>query len=139
MFKFFIRRSRPKVRRKKSILAGFGRRNYLKYKEPARELVLRRVEYFNNIYNFSYGRISIRNQRSRWGSCSKKGNLNFNYKIVLIPEKLADYIVVHELCHLGEFNHSPNFWALVARTFPDYQKIKQELRNPEIFRVPPLK
>ncbi len=135
MFKFFIRR---RVRRKKSILAGFGRRNYLKYKEPARELILRRVEYFNSIYNFSYGRISVRNQRSRWGSCSKRGNLNFNYKIVLIPEKLADYIIVHELCHLKEFNHSKNFWALVAKTFPDYKKIKQDLRNPEIFHTPPL-
>lgn len=132
MFQFFIRRSRPKVRRKKSILAEFGRRNYLEYKEPARELVLRRVEYFNSIYNFPYGRISIRNQRTRWGSCSKKGNLNFNYKIVLIPEKLADYIIVHELCHLKEFNHSKRFWALVAKTFPDYKKIKQDLRNPEI-------
>lgn len=132
MFQFFIRRSRPKVRRKKSILTGFGRRNYLEYKESARELVLRRVEHFNNIYNFPYGRISIRNQRTRWGSCSKKGNLNFNYKIVLIPEKLADYIIVHELCHLKEFNHSQRFWDLVAKTFPDYRKIRQDLRNPEI-------
>ncbi len=69
------------------------------------------------------------NQRTKWGSCSKKGNLNFNYKIALMPEKIADYIVVHELCHLKEFNHSRKFWNLVVKIIPDYLEIKKELKN----------
>ena len=104
------------------------RRRYLKYKETAREFISRRVGYFSNIYGCTVNRISVRDQRTRWGSCSRKGNLNFNYKIVLIPEKLADYIIVHELCHLKEFNHSKRFWALVGQTLPDYAEIRRELR-----------
>lgn len=105
------------------------RRDYLKYKEAARALVRARIKYFNQIYGFKVGRISIRNQRTRWGSCSKKGNLNFNYKIALIAPHLADYIIVHELCHLREFNHSKRFWALVARAVPDYLCARQELKK----------
>lgn len=110
-----------------------GRRKYLKYRETARALVLGRLEYFGEIYQVPYQRISIRNQKTRWGSCSKRGNLNFNYKIALIHPKLADYVIVHELCHLKEFNHSQNFWDLVALTFPDYLEVRKELRNPQIF------
>ena len=105
------------------------RREYLKYKNRARELVKERLKYFNQFYGFEYHRIAIKKQRTRWGSCSKKGNLNFNYKIALIPQKQADYILVHELCHLKEFNHSQNFWNLVAQTFPDYKKIRKEIRG----------
>ena len=84
---------------------------------------------FNQIYGFQYNKINIRNQKTRWGSCSKKGNLNFNYKIALLPEKYADYIVVHELCHLKEFNHSRSFWNLVARTIPDFRERKKRIKN----------
>lgn len=104
-------------------------REYLKYKEQARELAKRKIEELNLAYGFSYDRISIRNQKSRWGSCSRKGNLNFNYKIVHLPEKYLDYIIVHELCHLKEFNHSKRFWDLVAETIPDCKKIRKEFRN----------
>lgn len=103
--------------------------NYLKHKEQARALAHHKVAHFNTIYNFPINRIAIRNQKTRWGSCSRNGNLNFNYKIALIPEPLADYIVVHEICHLGEFNHSKNFWDLVARTIPDWKKKREELRR----------
>ena len=82
-----------------------ARVSYLKYKETARALAKSRIEYYNTLYGFIFNRISIKNHKSRWGSCSKKGNLNFNYKIALLPEALADYVIVHELCHLGEFNH----------------------------------
>ncbi len=103
---------------------------YLKHKEDARFLVEKRIIEFNKFYNFSYKKISIRNQRTRWGSCSKNGNLSFNYKIALLSPKMADYIIVHELCHLGEFNHSRNFWSLVEKTIPDYKEIRQALRRP---------
>jgi predicted metal-dependent hydrolase len=103
------------------------RREFLSYKEAARALALSRLEHFNAAYGFSWERVSIRNQKTRWGSCSKKGNLNFNYKIALLPPPLADYIIVHELCHLGEFNHSDRFWRLVGRTMPEYRAFRDEL------------
>lgn len=117
---FFKLRSRS--RRKPSA-------TYLKHKEEAREFVRARLEYFNTFYNFKWKRIAIKNHKSRWGSCSKKGNLNFNYRLVLLPQHLADYIVVHELCHLEEFNHSERFWALVERTIPDWRKRRAELQK----------
>lgn len=103
--------------------------NYLKYKDSAREFAIGRIEYFNKLYGFKFNKISIKNQKTRWGSCSKKGNLNFDYKIVLLPQRASDYIVVHELCHLKELNHSSRFWDLVAQTIPDYLEIKKELRK----------
>ena len=74
------------------------------------------------------GRIAIRDQKSRWGSCSRKGNLNFNWKLIMAPPEALDYVVVHELCHLYEFNHSPRFWALVEAQMPDYEAWKKWLK-----------
>jgi len=102
---------------------------YAKYKAAALVLAERKVAHFNVHYGFTFNKISIRNQKSRWGSCSKKGNMNFNYKIALLPESLADYLVVHELCHLGQFNHSQKFWDLVGETIPDYKERKAALRR----------
>jgi len=115
---------------KRPTLALVG--SYLENKNQARDLVIRKIEHFNRFYQFGFNKISIRNQKTRWGSCSRRGNLNFNYKIALLPEKLADYIIVHELCHLKEFNHSRNFWSLVARTFPDYRELRRELKRYEL-------
>ncbi|MES2470822.1 MAG: M48 family metallopeptidase [Patescibacteria group bacterium] len=103
------------------------RGDYQKYKGPALEFVRNKLEKFNSMYGFTYNKISIKSQRTRWGSCSRKGNLNFNYKIMLLPEKLAEYIVIHELCHLGEHNHGKKFWELVARAMPDYKEARREL------------
>jgi predicted metal-dependent hydrolase len=105
------------------------RGDYRKYKEQALALVRDKITQFNEHYKFVFNQISIKNQKSRWGSCSRKGNLNFNYKIALLPEDLVDYIVVHELCHLGEFNHSANFWNLVAETMPDYKEKRARLKR----------
>ena len=76
------------------------RNHYLKHKNQALELVIARVNFFNNIYKFNFNKINIRNQKTRWGSCSTRGNLNFNYKILFLSEKARDYIIVHEICHL---------------------------------------
>jgi hypothetical protein len=114
---------------KNKLLHRRSKIEYEQNKKQAFNLIKEKLENFNDFYNFSYSRISIRNQRTRWGSCSKKGNLNFNYKLIFLPEKLADYIVVHELCHIQEFNHSRNFWNLVAKTFPDYKSIVKELKK----------
>jgi predicted metal-dependent hydrolase len=106
-----------------------SRGEYLKYKERARDLAKRKLEEVNQFYNFAFYRISIRNQKSRWGSCSRKGNLNFNYRIVHLPENYLDYIIVHELCHLKQFNHSKDFWSLVSEKIPDYKEIRKKIRN----------
>jgi hypothetical protein len=98
-------------------------------KEAARKVILARVEELNTHYGFRYGRIAIRSQRSRWGSCSKKGNLNFNYKIVELPQELMDYVIVHELCHLSEFNHSRAFWFLVSKRIPNHRTLRTALHN----------
>lgn len=105
---------------------------YLQYKEQARKLAYERIEHYNAVYRFTINSISIRNQKTRWGSCSKKGNLNFNYKIALIPQELSDYIIVHELCHLGQFNHSAKFWKLVAQTIPHHLALRKELKKNHI-------
>jgi predicted metal-dependent hydrolase len=102
---------------------------YKKHKEAARALVHEKLAYWNQFYGFTYGRVSIRNQRTRWGSCSARGNLSFSYKIALLPQELADYLIVHELCHLKAFDHSPTFWSLVGEAIPDYAKHRQKLRK----------
>lgn len=102
-------------------------------KEAARALVHNRVAHFLKYYGLEHGisvsKIAIRNQRSRWGSCSKKGNLNFNYKIVFLSPEQQDYIIVHEICHIKEFNHAKSFWDLVAETIPDWKKLRGELKK----------
>ncbi|PIP28060.1 MAG: metal-dependent hydrolase [Candidatus Moranbacteria bacterium CG23_combo_of_CG06-09_8_20_14_all_35_22] len=114
---------------KKTNLPSATRKDYLQYKKLAREIAQKKLEYFNQYYNFKIGKISIRNQKTRWGSCSRSGNLNFSYRIIYLSENLCDYIIVHELCHLGEFNHSKNFWDLVQKTVPEYKKIRKEIKK----------
>lgn len=104
-------------------------KHYTEHKEQARSLIVGRIEHYNQHYNFTYNRVAIRNQRRCWGSCSSLKNLNFNYKILLLPEHLQDYIVVHELCHLAELNHGKRFWALVAQQMPEYQTAIVQLRS----------
>jgi hypothetical protein len=111
------------------VFAGAVKKDYRVFKGQALILAQKRIEYFNKIYGLKFNKISIKNQKTRWGSCSIKGNLNFNYKIALLPERLADYIIVHELCHLKEFNHSPKFWSLVFKMVPDYLEARKELKK----------
>ncbi|KKQ82313.1 MAG: hypothetical protein UT05_C0002G0019 [Parcubacteria group bacterium GW2011_GWF2_38_76] len=105
------------------------KKEYGEHKARALNLAQERVEYFNQFYGFTYNRISIKNQKTRWGSCSRKGNLNFNYKIATLTPLLADYLIVHELCHLKEFNHSKRFWSLVAEQIIDYKLRRNELKR----------
>ena len=112
-----------------NILRQGSRQDYLDNKNKARELIQERLDYFNQFYNFKYQRFSVRDQKTRWGSCSKKGNLNFNYHLIYLAPAIRDYIIVHELCHLKEMNHSPRFWNLVAKTAPNYMQRRKELKN----------
>jgi len=109
------------------------RASYKHYKEEARKVTTALVESYAEKYEFSYRRIMIRNQRTRWGSCSVQKNLSFHYKLLFLPENLQEYLVVHELCHLKEMNHSPRFWNLVAEILPDYDIRKKELHH---IRIP---
>jgi len=105
------------------------RRFTTKKREQARRFVAERINYFNGFYNFKINRIAIKNTKTRWGSCSEYGNLNFNYKIIYLKPHLADYLLVHELCHLGELNHSKKYWGLVKKTIPNYFAVNKELRK----------
>jgi len=108
------------------------RRFTVEKREQARNFVESKISYFNKFYNFNINRVAIKNQKTRWGSCSSKGNLNFNYKVMYLKQELADYLIVHELCHLKELNHSKRFWALVYKTIPNYDKINKELKKTPI-------
>ena len=111
----------------------FSHKDYLENKDNALALVNERFRFYNKVYGFSFNKVYIKNQKTRWGSCSCKQNLNLNYKIVFLSQKHQDYIIVHEMCHLKEFNHSRKFWALVEKALPNYLEIKKELRNHELF------
>lgn len=102
---------------------------FVMYKGAALTLARERLRYFNQVYKLPYAHVGIRNQKTRWGSCSKKGDLSFSYKIALLPPALADYIIVHELAHIRQFNHSHKFWALVAQTIPNYVELRHQLRT----------
>ncbi len=93
------------------------------------KVIPERVRHYAPLVGVTYGRITIRNQRSRWGSCSTKGNLNFNCLLMLAPPEVLDSVVVHELCHRKEMNHSKAFYAEVYRVFPEYDKWHKWLKE----------
>lgn len=107
----------------------FSKADYQAHKKEALKLAEERVNFYNTKYNYSVNRISVRDQKTRWGSCSSKRNLTFNYRILFLAPHLRDYVIVHEICHLKEMNHSKKFWDLVARTFPDHKEVRQELKE----------
>lgn len=93
------------------------------------KVIPKRVQYFAELVGVDYGRITIRNQRTRWGSCSSRGNLNFNCLLMLTPAEVLDYVVVHELCHRKEMNHSKAFWREVQKVIPDYKRHEKWLKD----------
>jgi hypothetical protein len=106
-----------------------NKKDYLEKKENTLALVEQKINHFNRYYNFEINGLSIKNQKTRWGSCSTAKNLNFSYKLVYLPEDLVDYVIVHELCHLKEMNHSGRFWDLVEATIPDWKTRRKALKN----------
>lgn len=98
------------------------------YKTQAALIYKERVEYYSKILKVHPQKITIKEQKTRWGSCSSKGNLNFNWKVVMAPVEVVNYLVVHELCHLLQMNHSKDFWDLVESVLPDFNKYRQWLK-----------
>lgn len=99
------------------------------YKKKARQQLEARCAYFAELMGVAYNRISIRSAKTRWGSCSARGNLNFHWKLILMPPQVLDYVVVHELAHRKEMNHSPRFWARVEAVLPDYKQRRRWLKE----------
>lgn len=97
--------------------------------QRALKIIPERVAHFAPIIGVTYGNITIRNQKTVWGSCSAKGNLNFNYLLAALPAEVADYVVVHELCHRKEMNHSARFWAEVGKIIPNHKEIRKWLKE----------
>lgn len=98
-------------------------------KKMAKKQILPMVSELAPVVGVTYGRVSIRAQKSRWGSCSREGNLNFNCLLVMVPESVQRYVVVHELCHRKEMNHSAKFWAEVEKVVPDYKEQRKWLKK----------
>ena len=101
------------------------------YRREARGYLEAKASSWSAVMNVGYGKIAIRDQATRWGSCSARGNLNFNWRLVLLPEELADYVVVHELAHRIQMNHSRAFWEIVEKELPDYRLRRRELKRYE--------
>lgn len=99
------------------------------YKKQAKAYLQRKCRYFSGIMGLRHGEIKINGAKTRWGSCNRKGDINFTWRLLLMPEELVDYVVVHELAHLMEMNHSSRFWSVVERTIPDFKARRKKLRE----------
>ena len=115
-------RPAPVRSRRASELSPAARRN-------ARNIILARVKHWAAVMNVEYNRVAVKDQRTLWGSCSGRKNLNFNWRLAAAPPEALDYVVIHELCHLREMNHSKNFWALVRLACPDYSVRRKWLKE----------
>jgi predicted metal-dependent hydrolase len=127
--KNWIFKTIQKVKQCKKLPLSGTKEEYLKYKDLAYEIISKKVVFWNELFKFEYNRVCIKNMKTQWGSCSCKRNLNFNYKMIFLPEEVVDYLVVHELAHLKEMNHSKRFWNLVSEAFPEYKKANRALRK----------
>lgn len=128
----WIEKSLAKVRQNANTadsLPPFNVRDLEKMKKQAGEIIPARVRFYAEKIGVDYGKITIRCQKTRWGSCSSAGNLNFNCLLVLTPPEVLDSIVVHELCHRKQMNHSPLFYSEVLRVFPEYRKWEKWLKE----------
>ncbi|MBP7134486.1 M48 family metallopeptidase [Patescibacteria group bacterium] len=126
--RMWIERAKARLGKKEELPSAsgvLGKRE----RAQAKKRILERIAYFNREGRFTIRGISIRDQRTRWGSCSSTGKLSFQYRLIRLPLPLLDYVVVHELCHLEHLNHSHSFWRAVESILPDYVRLQAELKQ----------
>ena len=119
-----LKRSEEKISRE----AALTNENIVELKKLAKNILKVKTAYYAEIMGLKYGRITITSAKTRFGSCSSKGNLSFSYRLMLYPEAAIDYVVVHELAHLLEMNHSPAFYKIIERVLPDYKERRKLLK-----------
>jgi predicted metal-dependent hydrolase len=124
----WVRRAIERAGRRPKAFAPLTKAEYSRLRKTALTLVQKQLELSNQQYGFSYRRVSIRNQSTRWGSSSTQKTLSFNVRLALIDPRLVEYVVVHELCHLKQMNHSIAFWDLVKKTIPDFKARRRALK-----------
>jgi len=105
------------------------------YKQQAKAYLQQKCRHFSEVMGVRHGEVRISGAKTRWGSCSRKGTINFTYRLMFVPEELADYVVVHELAHLKEMNHSGRFWSVVEQVMPDYRARRKKLREFEKIEI----
>lgn len=99
------------------------------YVVNAKEILSKRIDYFSNLMNIDYNSLMISNSKNRWGSCDVKNNIKLNYRLIMLPYKTIDYIIIHELCHIIEFNHSTNFYKIISSVMGDYKAQQNKLKE----------
>ncbi|MCR5419560.1 MAG: M48 family metallopeptidase [Lachnospiraceae bacterium] len=134
----WIKKSKEKVRKRRDKelrIEPLNRWELRDLYEEALRVLPSKVSYYASVIGVTYGHITIKNQKTLWGSCSSKGNLNFNCMLMKAPERVQDYVVVHELCHRKEMNHSKRFWKLVGSVIPDYKLCRKWLKEEGIIII----
>jgi len=126
----WIVKNLSKVKHKNIVIVPTVRKNQIeKYRKEARSLIEPRVRELAMLHGFTYKKMTFKNMKTQWGSCSSRGNLNFNLRLVFLRQELIDYVIIHEMCHLKEHNHKRPFWNLVESKMPDYKKYDRELES----------
>ena len=110
-------------------MVTYSREEEKSYREKARAVLTDKTAYYGRLIGVTYNRIRIADQKTRWGSCSSRGTISYNWHLILLPKNIFDYVVVHELCHLLEMNHSPRFWSQVEKILPDYRERRNWLKK----------
>jgi len=105
------------------------RQDELRYKNQAKGYFLQKCRHFAEQMGLNHGSVKVNSARTRWGSCNRNGDINFTYRLLFAPEELIDYVVVHELAHTKEMNHSERFWRIVEQTMPDYKARRKKLKE----------
>lgn len=127
--KFWIYKQAKRVQKAAENHVEYSEREQMMMREKARSVLTEKTDRYKKELNVEYNKIRIGDQKTRWGSCSSKGTISYSWRLILMPEEIQDYVVVHELCHLHEMNHSKRFWEWVAGVIPDYQRRRMWLKT----------